>query len=463
MAPEDRIGCFLGGTLQLTGILGTGAYGVVYQAVDIKTQVRYAVKTLSKYNPDGTPLDSRQIDFQTREIRLHYLASAHPNVVSMLKIIDDPDCIYVILEYCPEGDLFFNITECGQYVGKDDLAKKVFLQILDAVEHCHSLGIYHRDLKPENILVSDHGETVKLADFGLATAQPRSEDYGCGSTFYMSPECLDPSSKRPFYYCAPNDVWSLGVVLVNLTCGRNPWKQASQEDSTYRAFTRSQGFLKTILPLSDELNDILSRIFTPNPEQRITLPELKARILSCTRFTEAPAMAISTPATSPEATICEYVSCEDAVVDLEDLEAMSPASSDDDCLSDGASSCSSDEGSLASSASSLDDLDDDYRRDIPVATTPPPQPEGPLAIYEPEEPRLMDYSPEYAQFHAMAEPVIQQPMPIPVQQPVSKYYLPNVVLDWVGNLKYAQFAPVAPNHMAFHHQVPLFPAIHGCS
>jgi len=275
---------------------------VVYQAVDIKTQVRYAVKTLSKYNPDGTPLDSRQIDFQTREIRLHYLASAHANVVSMLKIIDDPDCIYVILEYCPEGDLFFNITECGQYVGKDELAKKVFLQVLDAVEHCHSLGIFHRDLKPENILVSDHGETVKLADFGLATAQPTSEDYGCGSTFYMSPECLDHSSKRPYYYCAPNDVWSLGVVLVNLTCGRNPWKQASQEDSTYRAFTRSPGFLKTILPLSDELNDILGRIFTPNPEQRITLPELKARILSCSRFTEAPAMALSTPPASPEAT-----------------------------------------------------------------------------------------------------------------------------------------------------------------
>ncbi len=137
--------------------------------------------------PGRDPPDRRQVAFQTREIRLHYLASAHPNVVSMLKIIDNPDCIYVILEYCPEGDLFYNITECGQYVGKDSLVKKVFLQILDAVEHCHSLGIYHRDLKPENILVSDNGETVKLADFGLATSSERSEDYGCGSTFYMSP------------------------------------------------------------------------------------------------------------------------------------------------------------------------------------------------------------------------------------------------------------------------------------
>jgi serine/threonine protein kinase len=187
VAPEDRLGKFLGDSLQLVGIIGTGAYGVVYLAVDIHTGVRYAVKTLSKFNADGTPLDRRQVAFQHRELRLHYLASAHPNVVSMHKIVDDPDCIYVVLEYCPEGDLFLNITERGQYVGKDDLAKSVFLQILDAVEHCHTLGIFHRDLKPENILVSDRGDTVKLADFGLATSSDRSEDYGCGSTFYMSP------------------------------------------------------------------------------------------------------------------------------------------------------------------------------------------------------------------------------------------------------------------------------------
>lgn len=242
LAPQERLGRLLEGKLQLTEILGTGAYGVVYLAVDIDTQVQYAVKCLSKFNADGTPQEHQQFAYQQREIRLHYRASKHDNVVQMLRIVNDPDCIYVILEYCPEGDLFSNITERGRYVGKDDLSRKVFLQILDAVEHCHNLGIYHRDLKPENILVTDNGDTVKLADFGLATSDDRSEDYGCGSTFYMSPECLDPSARKPFYMCAPNDVWSLGVILVNLTCGRNPWKQASFQDSTYRAYTTSQDF-----------------------------------------------------------------------------------------------------------------------------------------------------------------------------------------------------------------------------
>lgn len=185
--PESRIGIFLGRSLELKGILGTGAYGVVYSAIDHLTQTWYAVKALSKTNANGEPLDRRQREFQSREIQLHYHASAHPNIVSMLKIVDDPDCTYVVLEYCPEGDLFSNITERGRYVGNDTEVQRAFLQILDAVEHCHRLGIYHRDLKPENILVSNGGDSVLLADFGLATTDSESEDHGCGSTFYMSP------------------------------------------------------------------------------------------------------------------------------------------------------------------------------------------------------------------------------------------------------------------------------------
>lgn len=181
-SPEDRLGLVLSDRLELTGILGVGAYGVVYTATDIHTNVLYAVKALNKIG-----LDARQRKFQQREIQLHHEASHHPNVVSLVKTIDSYDCTYVVLEFCPEGDLFSSITESGHYLGNDFLAKRAFLQILDAVDFCHSIGIYHRDLKPENILVTDGGLTVKLADFGLATRDYITSDFGCGSTFYMSP------------------------------------------------------------------------------------------------------------------------------------------------------------------------------------------------------------------------------------------------------------------------------------
>ncbi|RJE20929.1 STYKc [Aspergillus sclerotialis] len=290
-APEDRLGFILANRLELTGILGVGAYGVVYTAVDIHTNVMYAVKALNKFG-----LDPRQLKYQQREIKLHHLASQHPNVVSLVRIMDSADCTYVVIEFCPEGDLFSSITEKGNFVGNDPLAKRAFLQILDAVQFCHTLGIYHRDLKPENILVTDQGLTVKLADFGLATTDYLTSDFGCGSTFYMSPECQQPNPRPLSYYaCVPNDVWSLGVILVNLTCGRNPWKRASIEDPTFRAYLKDPSFLKTILPLSDEMIYILSRIFECDPVKRITIPELRKLILDCPQFTIPPWMPTPEP------------------------------------------------------------------------------------------------------------------------------------------------------------------------
>lgn len=94
-------------------------------------------------------------------------------------------------------------------------------------------------------------------------------------------ECLQSVSP---YQSAPADVWSLGVILVNLAFGRNPWRQASKDDNTYNAFLKDQDFLKTIFNPSDDLNNILRRIFEPIPDRRITIAELKLRILQCPRL-----------------------------------------------------------------------------------------------------------------------------------------------------------------------------------
>ncbi len=90
-------------------------------------------------------------------------------------------------------------------------------------------------------------------------------------------------------------MWSLGIILVNLTCGRNPWKRASIEDSTFRAYLKNPKFLSSILPLSPELDFILRRIFECDPRRRISTSELRNLILRCPRFTNRSNLAPPTP------------------------------------------------------------------------------------------------------------------------------------------------------------------------
>jgi serine/threonine protein kinase len=328
------------GRLELVSILGLGAYGVVYLARDLTHPLHrqpyasssssdlprvlasrhggaasgyYAVKCLYKTN-----LDARQKRFQRREIVLHTMVTGHPSVVTLYRVIDEKDdpCIYVILDYCPDGDLFSMITETQRYAvptpeldeveqaagmtldldndqqyqqaraDMDDTVRNVFCQILDAVSYCHANGIYHRDLKPENILCLQGGAKVVLADFGLATHEKESSDFGCGSTFYMGPECQGGiSTQLERYNTAANDVWSLGVILVNLICGRNPWKQACVDDETFREYLRNPDFLMDILPISKQTNALLKRVFTVQEDWRCSLAELRTMVHQVERFT----------------------------------------------------------------------------------------------------------------------------------------------------------------------------------
>jgi hypothetical protein len=69
-----------------------------------------------------------------------------------------------------------------------------------------------------------------------------------------------------------------------LTCGRNPWQKASLENSTYRAFIDDRGYLKSILPVSEEVDEILAMIFEPDPNTRITIFELREAVVHCPSF-----------------------------------------------------------------------------------------------------------------------------------------------------------------------------------
>lgn len=217
-------------------------------------------------------------------------------------------------------------------------------------------------------------------------------------------ECLDQSSRRPSYRSAPNDVWSLGVILVNLTCGRNPWKQASVEDSTYRAYLRNRSFLKTILPLSDEINELLSMIFEPNPELRITVSELKRRISQCRHFAAPPQM-LPTP---PQSRATSASKAEDSTIFS---------------ISD-EGSILSDEASLAGSCSTLsDDVDSDSDSGYESMDQDPDAFEFVPKVARPAPPT----APAPAQQYVLPSHEYQAPhWALPSKNPWSQYWDPNV-------------------------------------
>ncbi|KAI8976572.1 kinase-like domain-containing protein [Trametes punicea] len=273
------------GALQLVEILGYGGYGIVYRAIDTfsSNPTSYAVKCLPHSNKRSA---ARQRQLHMREIALHQLASGHPNVVTLHRVVEDYQYTYIVMDYCPDGDLFTQILHQRRYLGHNELIKEVFLQLLDAVEYCHSLNIYHRDLKPENILCFDGGLRLAITDFGLATTERMSTEFRTGSVYHMSPECqggifAPTRSYSPLF----NDVWSLGIILLNLITGRNPWKSASADDCTFQAYLKDPlHFLPTVLPISEEVNNLLTRTLQVDWRHRITLREMRHELKAIENF-----------------------------------------------------------------------------------------------------------------------------------------------------------------------------------
>ncbi|KAI8067179.1 kinase-like domain-containing protein [Gongronella butleri] len=292
LSPTYPAGHIIGDQYLIQKNIGTGAYAKVYLARDLlqKEPAFYALKTL----PSCTN-NAKQRGLQRTEIGLHTRLSPHPHIIQLDKVLrlhEHELTTHMVMEYSAEGDLFSAITERHLYTNQREMIRQVFLQIIAAVQHCHRHGVYHRDLKSENILVFDGGWSVKLADFGLATTDTISKDYGCGSTFYFSPECQgDFDTARQGYLTAPNDVWSLGIILINLVTGRNPWHCAALRDPTFCMFLMNPDILISMLPISTSLHCILKRVLHIDPRERMTLDELDAAIRLCPAFTHADEIA----------------------------------------------------------------------------------------------------------------------------------------------------------------------------
>lgn len=319
---------------QITSQIGSGAYGLVFHALDIITENEYAVKAVVKANSfneftkprtddnikKSTVLQTQLYHFfksfqnklflptvdldsiqnlsdaelarapHYKEIALHLKVHSHENICTIHQVLESPLATFIVMDYY-QLDLFTAIVDREYFVGNGLLVKKVFLQLCSALEHCHHNGVFHCDIKPENVLL-DANNNVFLCDFGLSTTcQYLAPNVCIGSSYYMAPErilyCSGADDTVTSFPTSTGDVWSLGIILINLCCIRNPWLKAHRmEDSTFNYFSKNPEVLKQILPISDEVYELLIKVLQINPYARIDLEGLMHQVANLTSLTK---------------------------------------------------------------------------------------------------------------------------------------------------------------------------------
>ncbi|KIY45212.1 kinase-like protein, partial [Fistulina hepatica ATCC 64428] len=258
--------------------LGQGSFGHVYRAIHAACSSKiFAVKVAPLPAPG-----SRENDFLNREGLIHELLSDHPNIVTMHRKFRTEKHAFMVMDFCDGGDLF-DAIDSKVFRGDTALLKHVFVQILDAVAYCHERGVYHRDIKPENILYSSDGMAF-LTDFGLSTQSKFSDVFRIGSPYYMSPECLGEGQRALVYLNRPNDIWSLGIVLVNMLTGAYPWSRAWSQDVCYQEYLRDPDILYDIFPISRSATELLKKVFEVEPLGRLAITKFREEVSAVDEF-----------------------------------------------------------------------------------------------------------------------------------------------------------------------------------
>ncbi|XP_035852107.1 calcium/calmodulin-dependent protein kinase (CaM kinase) II beta 1 isoform X26 [Sander lucioperca] len=268
---------------QLYEELGKGAFSVVRRCVKLCTGQEYAAKIINTKK-----LSARDHQKLEREARICRLLKHH-NIVRLHDSISEEGFHYLLFDLVTGGELFEDIVAREYYSEAD--ASHCIQQILEAVLHCHQMGVVHRDLKPENLLLASKckNAAVKLADFGLAIEVQGDQQawFGfAGTPGYLSPEVL-----RKEAYGKPVDIWACGVILYILLVGYPPFWDEDQHKLYQQIKAGAYDFPSpewdTVTP---EAKNLINQMLTINPAKRITAQEALKHPWVCQRSTVASMM-----------------------------------------------------------------------------------------------------------------------------------------------------------------------------
>ena len=202
--------------------------GKVKLAKNLETGEQAAVKIVPRQSTDEHRSDrDRERADHSKEVRTAREAAIvtllnHPYICAMRDVQRTNYHWYMLFEYVNGGQMLDYIISHGKL--KEKQARKFGRQVASALDYCHRNSIVHRDLKIENILISKTGD-IKIIDFGLSNLfSPRNSlKTFCGSLYFAAPELLQARQ-----YTGPEvDIWSFGIVLYVLVCGKVPFDDQS--------------------------------------------------------------------------------------------------------------------------------------------------------------------------------------------------------------------------------------------
>ncbi|KAJ6111978.1 hypothetical protein N7523_008039 [Penicillium sp. IBT 18751x] len=258
--------------------IGDGAFSTVYRASDTQSEFNeVAVKVMKKYE-----MNEKQKQKLLKEVEIARKLK-HENVVNLIDASETRQFSYMVLELCPGGELYDQITQLTSL--DENLSRHVIKQVGKAVEYLHeTMGIVHRDIKPENILfyprVGSEGDdeegnigVVKLADFGLSkmicgvpTMTP------CGTMGYAAPELCSEQK-----YTTGVDMWALGCLLYTMLGGFPPFFDEDFQTMARKVLRGEYEFASPDWdPISEEAKDLITGLLAVRPEERLNIKEFLA-------------------------------------------------------------------------------------------------------------------------------------------------------------------------------------------
>ncbi|RLW08246.1 hypothetical protein DV515_00003209 [Chloebia gouldiae] len=246
-------------------VLGEGSFGRALLVHHRISDQKYVMKEIR------LPMSSSGVENSRKEAVL-LAKMKHPNIVAFKESFEADGHLYIVMEYCDDGDLMQKIKHQGGNLFPEDTILHWFAQMCLAVKHIHDRRVLHRDIKSKNVFLTQSGK-VKLGDFGSARLLAHPMSYAC--TYVGTPYYVPPEIWESLPYNNKSDIWSLGCILYELCTLKHPFQANSWKHLILKICKGSYDPLPS--HYSYELHYLIKQMFKRNPQNRPSASTILAR------------------------------------------------------------------------------------------------------------------------------------------------------------------------------------------